>query len=208
MRVFILLLIICTGIDSISQGRKVFVFLNSKPAKEKLSEVETADLMKLHLANIEKLVSEGKLIVAGPFDGGGGIFIFNTDKVSQTKEWLATDPAVRANRWDIEMFPVEFTKGGGCLAKEPYEMVTYNFIRVQLINPIANYKMNATEIAGWAKVNNQDSVIAVGRFPQKDGGIIVYKGDSNPKWRENFSTDQVSLNQKRLWVARGSFCEQ
>ena len=206
---FRILLVVCTlfGTLAFGQENKVFVFLNSKPDKEKIPEEETAELMKLHLANIEKMAIEGKLLVAGPFEGGGGIFIFNTDRVEQTKEWLMSDPAVKANRWDIEMFPIEFQTGGACLAQEPYEMVTYNFLRVNLINDIANYKMNNTILQGWQTAATADSVIMVGRFPQYDGGIIVYTGEPQSPWLQEFSNDQVSVDLKEVWVAKGSFCE-
>lgn len=189
-----------------AQDTRVFVFLNSKPDKEVISEEESAELMKQHLANIEKMAMEGKLLVAGPFDGGGGIFVFNTADVSVTKDWLQSDPAIRANRWDLEVFQVDFDKGGACPAQEPYEMVTYNFMRVNFINDIANYKMNNTDIQGWQEAATADSVLAVGRFPQYDGGFIVYKGDK-PAWQKAFSEDQVTFQKKGLWVAQGSFCE-
>ena len=189
-----------------AQATRVFVFLNSKPDKAIISEEETARLMNQHLANIEKMAKDGKLLVAGPFDGGGGIFIFNTADVSLTKEWLQADPAIRAKRWNLEVFQVDFAKGGACLAREPYEMVTYNFMRVNFINDIANYKTNNTDIQGWQEAVAADSVLAVGRFPQYDGGFIVYKGDQ-VGWKAGFSEDQVDLHSKVLWVARGSFCE-
>lgn len=189
-----------------AQDSKVFVFLNSKADKEKLTEDETAALMELHLANIEKMANEGKLLVAGPFDGGGGIFIFDTDNPSLTREWLQSDPAIRANRWNIEVFPVEFKKGGACLVGEPYEMVTYNFLRVNYINDIANYKMNVTSTGGWNAASQGDSVLAVGQFPQYDGGFIVYNG-KEIGWQEEFAQDQVLFDLRKLWIAKGAFCE-
>lgn len=185
----------------------VFVFLNSKPDKEKISFEEEEALQKAHLANIERLVEEGKMIVAGPFDGGGGIFILTTGKVSEAKTWLATDPAVRANRWDIDLYPIKFLQGGACLAKEPYVMVTYNFTRVNFINDIANYKMNRSGHELWQQAISTKGVLVIGVFPNKDGGVIVYTGEENTAWFGIDQNEQVSLIQKKLWVARGSFCE-
>lgn len=191
--------------STLAQGY-VLVFLNNKPDKEVLSEERTAELMKQHLANIEKLAKEGKLLVAGPFDGGGGIFIFNTNDLTLTREWLESDPAVKANRWNLEIFKVEFDKGGACLVEEPYEMVTYNFLRVNFINDIANYKMNKTADNAWRQSIRADSVLAVGRFPQYDGGFVVYKGVEK-YLQDSFSNDQFVLESKTLWIARGAFCE-
>jgi uncharacterized protein YciI len=185
----------------------VFVFLNSKPDKEKISAEDEEALQKAHRANINRLVEEGKMIVAGPFDGGGGIFILTTGKVSEAQSWLATDPAVRANRWDIDLYPTLFLQGGACLAKEPYEMVSYNFTRVNFINDIANYKMNRSGHELWEQAISTFGVLMIGIFPNKDGGVIVYKGEENTAWFGNAQDEQVSLIQKKLWVAKGSFCE-
>ncbi|NJN41781.1 MAG: hypothetical protein HC811_05655, partial [Flammeovirgaceae bacterium] len=73
-----------------------FVFLNSRTDKAELPKEELDALMQKHLANIERLVKEEKLIVAGPFEGGGGIFIMNTTSVDQAREWLSTDAAIQA----------------------------------------------------------------------------------------------------------------
>lgn len=51
--------------------------------------------MKGHMANINRLAKEGKLIVAGPFDGGG-VFILNTTSTDEARLWLNTDPGVQA----------------------------------------------------------------------------------------------------------------
>ena len=185
----------------------VFVFLNSKPDKEEITLEEEESLQTAHLKNIDRLVSEGKMLVAGPFDGGGGIFILTTGKVSEAGAWLDSDPAVRAKRWDIELFPVKFLNGGACLAKEPYEMVKYNFVRVSFINDIARYKLNSESIDIWESLYDYDNILMVGVYPQRDGGVIIYSGEENTTWFGNNQDEQVSMAQKKLWVAKGSFCE-
>jgi uncharacterized protein YciI len=185
----------------------VFVFLNSKPDKEKISAEEEEALQNAHRENIGKLVDEGKLIVAGPFDGGGGIFILTTGQASVAQAWLETDPAVKANRWNIDWYPVHFLLGGACLAKEPYEMVNYNFARVSYINDIANYKSNQDGADIWENLVEADDILMAGIFPQRDGGVIVYKKNENNLLFGNHQDEQVSLVQKKLWVAKGSFCE-
>jgi uncharacterized protein YciI len=185
----------------------VFVFLNSKFDKEEISVVEEEVLQKAHRANIGRLVDEGKMIVAGPFEGGGGIFIMTTGDLSQARAWLATDPAVKANRWNIELFPIRFTIGGPCLAAEPIAMASYNFVRINFINEIASYKMNEAEGDIWDTILNREQILVAGSFPQRDGGIIVYQGNENSSWFGDSQNEQVNLAQKTLWVAKGSFCE-
>ncbi len=47
----------------------------------------------------------------------------------QVREWLKTDPGVQANRWNIEILPYYPRLGSVCAVSEPYQMVTYQFIR-------------------------------------------------------------------------------
>ncbi len=183
----------------------VFVFLNSKPDKAEISEEEEATLQKTHRANIKRMVIEGKMIVAGPFEGGGGIFILKTSDVGEARGWLETDPAIKANRWDIELFPVSFNRGGACLAKEPHEFVKYNFLRVYLINDIANYKMNEPGNNIWSLI--PQDILMSGVFPQSDGGIIIHNSDEKVNWFGENQDERIKLEHKIIWVAKGSFCE-
>src|SRR5690606_26245137 len=102
------------------------VFLNKKESAEKISEDSTKRLMEGHFANMERLAKEGKLLAAGPFHGGGGLFIMATAERAVVEEWISTDPAVRAQRWNIEILPYVPRHGGICLVGENYTMTTYD----------------------------------------------------------------------------------
>ncbi len=208
MRSVLLILMMISAAHSYGQEYKhVMVFLNSKHDKEVLSDEESEALQKAHRANIKLMVTDGKLSVAGPFEGGGGIFILNTGKVLEAKNWLSADPAIKANRWNIELFPINFLKGNACLAQEPNEMVTYNFIRVHYINDIANYKVSEGAEEDWQAVASADGVLLTGVFPNKDGGIMIYSGEKRSSWFGENQNELVSLEDKTVWVAKGSFCE-
>jgi uncharacterized protein YciI len=75
-----------------------FVFLNKKADAEPLPKEQVDKIMEGHMANINRLAKEGKLVAAGPFDGGGGIFILNTTSINEANEWLSTDPGIQAKR--------------------------------------------------------------------------------------------------------------
>ena len=208
MRSFLIIFALILAIQSYGQEyNHVFVFLNSNPDKEEISAEEEEALQKAHRENIGKLVDEGKLVVAGPFDGGGGIFILTTGQASVAEGWLESDPAIKANRWNIDLYPVKFLRGGACLAKEPYEMVNYDFARVSYINDIANYKTNLASADIWENLDDAEDILMVGIFPQRDGGIIVYTRKEKTLLFGNNQDEQVRLVQKKLWVAKGSFCE-
>jgi len=168
-----------------------------------------------HMANINRLAKEKKLAVAGPFDGGGGIFIFNTSSVDTAAKWLSTDPGVQAKRWNIEILPYQPRTGGVCPVGETYEMTNYHFIRfiAQVTkSTTGNYPdiLRRHEAYIKEKFSKTGNVITEGIFGN-DGGILVLKGDLQ---KEIFETDpgvQEALLQvdiKKLWIAKGSFCEK
>src|SRR5258708_40268820 len=101
MKLFIVLLALVLP-ESVESQQFVLVFLNNKADKTELPERDVKRIMDGHMANIRRLAKEGKLIVAGPFDGGGGIFIFKGASPDQAKEWLSKDPGGIAHRGDRE----------------------------------------------------------------------------------------------------------
>jgi uncharacterized protein YciI len=191
-----------------------FVFLNTRTDKAELPKEELDELMRGHLANIQRLAGEGKLLVAGPFEGGGGIFIFNSPSSDTVKQWLSTDPGIQANRWRLELFPYIPRVGSVCAAKVGAEMVTYTFIRY--ISTITKFNVQK---AGETfkkhddylkKIVKTGNVITEGIFPNRDGGILIMKGEVDSALIEadpSMADALFSLEFKTLWVAKGSFCE-
>jgi uncharacterized protein YciI len=70
------------------------------------SEIDSA--FRGHMQNINRLVKEGKLIVAGPLQKNEktyrGIFILNTNTIDEAKALLDTDPAIKAKLLDSELY--------------------------------------------------------------------------------------------------------
>lgn len=62
-----------------------------------------------HMANIQRLSTERKLIVAGPLGknklGYRGIFILNTTNEMEAMEMLGGDPAIMERLLDVELIP-------------------------------------------------------------------------------------------------------
>ena len=190
------------------------VFLNKKPDAEKISKEESAKLMEGHMANINKLANEGKLLAAGPFDGGGGIFILNTISNDEANSWLSADPGVQAKRWNIELIPYLPRIGSVCKVSEPYEMINYTLIRFDAIVSKSTaptfpqiIKKHNDYISDLAKTGN---IITYALFGEHDGGVLVMKGDVT---REVFESDPgvqeglIELDIRKLYIAKGAFCE-
>lgn len=206
-----LLVAICSSAQS---SGLTFVFLNKRTDLPALPKEESDKLMEGHMANINRLAKEGKLIVAGPFDGGGGIFVLKTSSTTEAQEWLSTDPGVKAERWRMEYLPVTFRQGAACTAKEPYEMVSYHFVRYGLNLTKFNVQQAANtlqkHVLYMQALKQTGNVIAEASFGDTEGSILIMKGEleqrvveASPAVQEQIFTIDV----KKLWIAKGSFCE-
>ena len=212
MRLALLVLLLNSVTICFSQSKTYsFVFLHKKSSGEQIPKEQLDKIMEGHLANIERLAKEGKLIVAGPFDGGGGIFILNTTSTEEATRWLSTDPGVQANRWDIETLPYTPRIGSVCVAKEPYEMVSYHFFRFV---ETSTDRKDAERILNQHKefvqgLSKSGNVITEGIF-EPTGSIVILKEKLNSDAFESDPAIQhgiISVDHKKLWIAKGSFCE-
>lgn len=210
------LIAVSMAISVTAQHDKTFVFLHSRSDKPKLTDDQVEELMEGHLANIDRLAAEGKILSAGPFEGGGGIFVMSTGSVEEAQEWLSTDPGIQAQRWNLEIQPFTVSAGGICPATEPYEMVTYNFVRFEQQNEIANYKVNSAKetnilpVTTIQKLKEQDRLLLVCDFGQGKGGLLLYSGNSQDQLIEKDEAvlnGEINVSFKKLWIAKGSFCE-
>jgi uncharacterized protein YciI len=92
------------GADSNGMKRYVIALLNRGPNRP-IEPVRARELQAAHLKNIQRLVEEGKLLVAGPFLGEGdlrGIYIFDVAPQAAAKPLTATDPALKAGSLVME----------------------------------------------------------------------------------------------------------
>ncbi|HMP28958.1 MAG TPA: DUF6265 family protein [Saprospiraceae bacterium] len=96
------------GADDYGMKSYIFVVLTTGPNTTTDREF-ISEAFRGHLDNINRLVSEGKLIVAGPFGKNDqkyrGLFILNTDKMEEAHQYLQSDPAVREQLLEANLFP-------------------------------------------------------------------------------------------------------
>ncbi|RZJ56081.1 MAG: hypothetical protein EOO44_00840 [Flavobacterium sp.] len=91
-------------------GMKKYVFcLLKSGTNTTASKEETQKLFEGHMANINKLAKEGKLVVAGPFMKNDrnyrGIYVFNVETIAEAEALVATDPAIKAKLLEAELTP-------------------------------------------------------------------------------------------------------
>jgi len=195
-------------------GPFLFVFLNSNPNKAELPKEQVDTIMAGHMANITRLAEEGKLLAAGPFHGGGGIFVLSTDSRDSAWAWLNTDPGIRANRWIIELLPYIPRIGSICTVAEDFEMTSYSFVRYSPTQSSRKASVVQASRQHFEYINStlpKDSVVAEGIFSEGNGSILVLRGE----WDESvFLKEPAVQNEvlnvlvKKIWIARGSFCER
>lgn len=84
------------GANENGMRRYVLVVLKTGPNKVPAGP-ERDEMFRGHFANIKRLAAEGKLALAGPFDGVDGwqgLFVFAVASIDEAKQLTATDPVV------------------------------------------------------------------------------------------------------------------
>lgn len=92
------------GADEHGMRPYVFVLLKTGP-NPKPKGPERDAMFKGHFANMERLAAEGKLVVAGPFDGVDGwrgMFIFAVKDIEEAKQLTASDPVISSGEMIAE----------------------------------------------------------------------------------------------------------
>lgn len=86
-----------------------FVMLTKGERRNEITDTTVINnIQSGHLANIDRLAKEGKILVAGPFGDNGnwrGIFIFDCETKEEVEKLLSTDPAIAAGRLAYEIHP-------------------------------------------------------------------------------------------------------
>lgn len=84
------------GADDHGMRRYVFALLKTGPRPMPAGPERDA-MFRGHFANIQRLAAEGKLVLAGPFDGVDGwrgMFVFAVADIEEARALVATDPVV------------------------------------------------------------------------------------------------------------------
>jgi hypothetical protein len=127
MKSILLAILILSGQCAFAQ-EPVFVFYITKPTRQSCRKNKSTKLWTA-IWRIFKKCKDG-LLVAGPFEGGGGIFIFNSHSVDEVTQWLNDDPGVKAPRWNVEAQPYRWHADQPRLVQEHFEMTNYQFVSI------------------------------------------------------------------------------
>ncbi|MBN2633555.1 MAG: hypothetical protein JXR66_08370 [Bacteroidales bacterium] len=95
------------GADDYGMKSYILVILKTGPNKA-TDNVFINKCFSGHLDNIDRLVKEGKMIVAGPMGKNNnsyrGIFILNLTSVEEAERLLQTDPAIKERLLDADLY--------------------------------------------------------------------------------------------------------
>ncbi len=107
-------------------GMRHYVLVVLKTGPNRMPDGKERDAMfQGHFANMKRLADEGKLALAGPFDGVDGwrgLFIFAVEEIDEAKKLVATDPVV-ANGEMVPEFHKYFGSAALMLVPKAHETV-------------------------------------------------------------------------------------
>lgn len=94
---------------------RVWLGLFRRPAdapqyeEERLKEIQAG-----HMANLGAMAAAGDLVLAGPFENDGalrGVLVFRTQDREKIRAIVAQDPAVKAGRLGVDLYPWSIPRG-------------------------------------------------------------------------------------------------
>jgi uncharacterized protein len=97
-----------------NEMKRYWLVLLKKGENRNQDSIGAAKIQERHLANIGRLVKEGKLVMAGPIGIDGdlrGIFILNCKDSAEVEAIVKTDTAVITGRLKMEYYPWWTAKG-------------------------------------------------------------------------------------------------
>lgn len=204
-------------------GRYTFVFLNTNPDRAELPKEQVDSLQAGHMNNINRLVKEKKMIAAGPFYTGGGIFLFDTNQ-EETEAVLNSDPAIAAGRFKLEVYPFDLMQGKLCtlwhMDEADVEMTTYYFVRLmpnkdnENIYAIKTNRYTENVLKDLKrKYKEQAELIGAINLNTNEGQLVIYRSDQEGGIEDLFTQHELvkkglmTYYHKQIYFPKGIFCE-
>lgn len=214
----IIIIFILIAFSKLSFGDNYyFVFLNTNPNRENISEEEEKLIQTKHLLNIDSLYNIGKLVAAGSFEGGGGIFVLVAPDMDSAQNIVNSDPVIRKNRFNIEIFEFTISRGKIHQPLQPFEMVYFYTLRFNAKeNTQISEEVYKNAYMRHLALNEpiKDSILIDGSFGKENGIIQLFNFSTEEKLYPIINNDPF-INQglykaeiRKLWIAKGTFCNK
>lgn len=227
MKQLVFLVLFSTSISTMAQdpaaGRYTFVFLNTNEDRPELPKAQVDSLQAGHIANINKLVKAKKMIAAGPFYGGGGIFVFDTNP-EETQALLDTDPAIAAGRFKLEVVPFNMDLGKICtlwhLPEEEVKMTTYYLVRYKNkfdrdgAYAAKTNRFTLTHLKKAERKFKEMNIYSSLMFDGNKGQVVIFEAPESDDYESFFAEHKLVENGimdfylKKIYFPKGVFCEK
>lgn len=100
--------------DTVYLMKKYYMCILLRGETPDLPPEELMAIQKGHLQHLSKMADEGKICLAGPFEGDGemrGIAVYSTTTMEEAVRLAEEDPAVQAGRLKVQVLPWWAAKG-------------------------------------------------------------------------------------------------
>jgi uncharacterized protein YciI len=190
------------------------VQLTTNANRPVLSQDEVNQIQKEHLGHIRMLNNQGILLAAGPFEGGGGLFILQANSIADAKSAIATDPAVKANRFVVGVEPYTPSKGFICQVHDDAELIMLGFVKISpLPGREQDFQIQKLHREFMAKKASNINIVYEGWNTSLADGFFVCSGQNTESLETLFATHplvkngSITVDIKSLWIADGAFCD-
>ena len=118
--------VLAKAVGADERGMRGYVLVVLKTGPNRIpAGPERDEMFKGHFANMKRLSDEGKLVLAGPFDGVDGwrgLFIFASTDIEETRQLVSTDPVIAKGEMVAE-FHKYYGTAALMLVRDLYERV-------------------------------------------------------------------------------------
>jgi uncharacterized protein YciI len=214
--IFVLLLTFSTSAFAADSLRYYFVFLNPNPNLQQIGDSAYTEIQRKHLEDMTRLHESGFLVAAGPFEGGGGVFIVRASTVKAVNDSMNTDASVMASRSVAEILPMNIYRGKLCEG-DGDDMRSYEALRLNNIR-LGQKDMTPEKIReqidGWiANAEKQGKVLFVCTLGCDIPESVFIVADITEKKRvatKHYQPKEPGAFiaiMKNFFLAHGTFCE-
>jgi len=124
--IFLLFTLVALGAPMVASAQgidydrtiKAYTIAEFTPADAELSQADRMATQQEHMAYIQQLAKDKKLVLAGPYRSGGGLFFLNTADEAEAKKWVEKDPSISKGVNTYQLKPW-FTEKGLFTLEQP-----------------------------------------------------------------------------------------
>lgn len=153
----------------------VLAYLKTGPRSAEKSNDENQAIFAGHMANIERLAEERKLVIAGPFShphdaSWRGIFVLDVPTIDEAQRLVDTDPGVQAQVFAVELHPLRASRA----LRKTFDLHRESKAAAEPKDGSEPPQMN---VRGYVMITTEDAARAERALvPLQDQGKLLWSG--------------------------------